>query len=243
MADYWIKFYLDILDDPKMATLPDRLWRRVAELFLVAKRVNKDGELPDTSQIAWILRMPADALEDDLRKIEMTGIIQRTENGWMVVNFAKRQAASTNTERSKAFREKQQHNQYNETRNERGENVSLHRNRQQTTEAESEAELEQIQRETQSLSLDIFDLYQTVFGKRAPQILMAELKSIESEFPADWLADAFKETAKNNGKSWKYTRQILNNWKSQGHKNNNNHNQSSDVLVIDPFNPRKPMAR
>jgi len=27
MADYWIKLYHEIIDDPKMATMPDRLWR------------------------------------------------------------------------------------------------------------------------------------------------------------------------------------------------------------------------
>lgn len=31
MANYWIKLYHEILDDPLMATMPDRLWRRTIE--------------------------------------------------------------------------------------------------------------------------------------------------------------------------------------------------------------------
>ena len=59
MPDYWIKLYHEILDDPKMATLPDRLWRKVIEIFLIAGKLSPDksGQLPETNQIAWLLRM------------------------------------------------------------------------------------------------------------------------------------------------------------------------------------------
>lgn len=112
MANYWIKMYMEILDDPKMATLPDRLWRRTIELFLVAGRTNQGGEIPDTAQIAWMLRMSTDDLSMDLRQIESVGIITRTQTGWMVNNFAKRQAAIGGAERVKAYREREQHAQY-----------------------------------------------------------------------------------------------------------------------------------
>lgn len=112
MANYWIKTYMEILDDPKMATLPDRLWRRIMELFLVAGRTNQGGEIPDTAQIAWMLRISSDDLAMDLRQIESIGIISRTPKGWMVNNFSKRQAAIGGAERVKAFRGREQHNQY-----------------------------------------------------------------------------------------------------------------------------------
>ena len=48
MADYWLKLYIEILDDPKMAVLPDRLWRRIIELFLIAKKLHMNGHLPET---------------------------------------------------------------------------------------------------------------------------------------------------------------------------------------------------
>ena len=87
-GNYWIKLYHEILDDPKMATLPDRLWRRVIELFLIAGRLYEDGNLPETNQIAWTLRMNTDDLAMDMQQIATTGIVERTVNGWMIPKFA-----------------------------------------------------------------------------------------------------------------------------------------------------------
>lgn len=112
MADYWLKLYTDILDDPKMGTLPDRIWRRTIELFLIAKKQGTDGELPETKQIAWLLRLPEKEVETDLLEIEKTGIIERTECGWFVVKFAKRQAASTDAERKARQRDRERKEQY-----------------------------------------------------------------------------------------------------------------------------------
>ena len=66
---YWIKLYHEVLDDPKMALLPDRLWRRTIELFIqliphdglgknYARRLGKMGEalrLPLPLQ-RWVTR-------------------------------------------------------------------------------------------------------------------------------------------------------------------------------------------
>lgn len=113
MADkYWIKLYLAILEDPKMATLPDRLWRRVVELFLLAGKINGDGQLPETKQLAWVLRMHTDDLYGDLRQIEATGIIQKKQDGWLVTKFAERQSAAKPSERKRQQRERDHMNQY-----------------------------------------------------------------------------------------------------------------------------------
>ena len=112
MTDYWIKLYIEILDDPKMATLPDRLWRRVIELFLCAGRVYHDGQLPDTNQLAWMIRVPMDELDLDLKQIATTGIIQQTKDGWLIPKFSQRQAAATNAERVKQHREREHKAQY-----------------------------------------------------------------------------------------------------------------------------------
>ena len=114
MADYWIKLYTEIIDDPKMALLPDRLWRRVIELFLLAKKANKGGELPDTKSLAWLLRInDIEQLEQDLQEIQKTGIIERLGNGWNVTNFAKRQDAVPDAERKRQSRQQTMHKEYN----------------------------------------------------------------------------------------------------------------------------------
>jgi hypothetical protein len=112
-TDYWIKLYIEILDDPKMATLPDRTWRRVVELFLLAGRLSyKTGQLPDTKQIAWSLRISEDEANKDLEAIEKIGIIQKSNGGWIVVNFEDRQDAATSTERWQAHRDRKRKEEY-----------------------------------------------------------------------------------------------------------------------------------
>lgn len=110
---YWIKLYHEILNDPKVMTLPDRLFRRMIELFLFAGELDRGGLLPDVRQIAWRLRLPVDELIGDLEQLRVVGIIDQVDQGWDVIHFAERQDHSTSTERVRAFREKNRKRQYN----------------------------------------------------------------------------------------------------------------------------------
>ena len=49
-AKFWIKLYHEILDDPKMGRMPDRLWRRTIELFLLAGEL--DGGISTARGVA-----------------------------------------------------------------------------------------------------------------------------------------------------------------------------------------------
>lgn len=137
MADYWLKLYVEILDDPKMATLPDRLWRRVVELFLAAKRYNKGGRLPPLAELAWMLRMDASALAPDMDSIENCAIIRKDGSGWIVTNFASRQGASTDAERKQRQRDSERFGQYSGAVTKRDEQAS-----QQKPEANTDADAE-----------------------------------------------------------------------------------------------------
>jgi hypothetical protein len=114
MAHYWLKLYTDILDDPKMGTLPDILWRRAVELFLIAKRSNSDGALPPVDEIAWILRSTPKEVEQQLHDLaarteqqDKPGIVHLGADGlWIVTNFAKRQQSLGATERKRRQRER-----------------------------------------------------------------------------------------------------------------------------------------
>lgn len=112
MAGFWIKFYHEVLDDPKMATLPDRLWRRFYELCLIAGRADQNGEIPETKQIAWMLRMPADELQTDLDELVKLGLVKQTETGWFVTNFSKRQSKLDVNERVQRYRDDKKRNKY-----------------------------------------------------------------------------------------------------------------------------------
>ena len=106
---HWIKFYIEYLEEPKWATLPDRLWRRAAEFNLIAARNRADGKLPTPAQMAWILRKDTSEIELDLNQLASPGsdIVRRLPDGeWEVVDYLERQGPSEKSKRIQAWREK-----------------------------------------------------------------------------------------------------------------------------------------
>jgi hypothetical protein len=126
-SKYWIKLYHEVLDDPKMARLPDRLYRRCIEVFLLAGKAGDDGSLPSLDDMAWHLRLDQAELSQDLEALSALGIVTQDERGWFVTNFAKRQDAAPGAERAARYRKTKRQAQYhgNEVRNEqRNESVT-----------------------------------------------------------------------------------------------------------------------
>lgn len=112
-AKFWIKLYHEILHDPKMARMPDHLWRRTIELFLLAGEQDDGGTLPDAVDIAWILRIDESQLETELKQLEQFGILSRSEDrGWYVTKFEERQNANPPAERMRKLRDRKQKQQY-----------------------------------------------------------------------------------------------------------------------------------
>lgn len=97
----WIKLHIEILDDPKMGRMPDRLFRRTIELFLLAgKSDNNEGVLPPIEDIAWLLRVDEAVLLDDLHALQALDIVNEIEPGiWVVTHFSERQDPDTPAER------------------------------------------------------------------------------------------------------------------------------------------------
>ena len=108
MTSYWIKLYHEILRDPKMGLLDDHVWRRTIELFLIAGEIKDDGRLPAVADTAWLLRTSEQDLQEVLAKLAEIGITQQDEDGWMISNFAKRQAPLTSAERMRLHRQRKQ---------------------------------------------------------------------------------------------------------------------------------------
>ena len=111
-SKYWIKLYHEILDDPKMGQMPDRLWRRTIELFLLAGDVNKEGRLPPAKDIAWRLHLSVDGLSDDLSLLATYGIVHEENGQYIVTKFSERQSAMSGAERSRRYHNSQKHNEY-----------------------------------------------------------------------------------------------------------------------------------
>jgi hypothetical protein len=122
-SKYWIKFYIEALDDPKVARLPDNLWRRYYECCLLAGELDQDGRLPPIPHISWRLRTDEETIATEFDALARIGILDyRADNVldgyWLVTNFAKRQAPVPGKKRVAQYRETQKKRQYYETSNE-----------------------------------------------------------------------------------------------------------------------------
>lgn len=112
-AKYWIKLYHEIIHDPKMGRLPDRVWRRAIELFLIAGESGNDGILPSIEDMAWTLRVDPQELQADLEELEKVGIVILQDDMLPVVtNFAERQAPVSDAERMQQLRDRKRKAQY-----------------------------------------------------------------------------------------------------------------------------------
>lgn len=95
-----------------MGRLPDHVWRRAIELFLLAGDCECDGYLPPVEDIAWRLRREPAEIEADLQELAKVEIVRQTEHGWLVINFTKRQDAATPTERWHQWKERKRKEEY-----------------------------------------------------------------------------------------------------------------------------------
>lgn len=107
-SPYWIKLHLKTLDSWTMANLPDHLWRRAVELFLMAKENGNDGTLQPVAVLAWRLRIAEPRLSENLESLAEAGVVEKAPNGaWKVKNFEKYQMGSSESaDRVKRYREK-----------------------------------------------------------------------------------------------------------------------------------------
>ena len=64
---------------------------------------------------------------------------------------------------------------------------------------------------------NIFALYEQNIGMLTP-LIADELRDAEKNYPAEWLAEAFKEAVKANKRSWRYVSRILERWSTEGKK-------------------------
>ena len=111
-SKYWIKVYHEILDDPKMGRMPDRLWRRTIELFLIAGEQDNEGHLPKLGDMAYRLRLSDDELANDLDELQKMNIIHSDDGVWVVTKFAERQSPVSDAERMRRYRERQRKENY-----------------------------------------------------------------------------------------------------------------------------------
>ena len=109
MANSWLKLYHETLNDPKMGTMSDHLYRRTIEIFLLAGQENREGLLPPLTQIAWALRTTVNDVQLCLQELTELGIVTKIADGsWLVTHFSERQNKNlSDAERAAKHREKE----------------------------------------------------------------------------------------------------------------------------------------
>jgi DNA-binding transcriptional regulator YhcF (GntR family) len=110
-AKYWLKMYHESLHDPKVASLPDNVWRRWWECCLMAGELNEEGFLPDVYEMAFTCRISEETIKSELSQLAQRGMLElkldkdKSER-WYVTNFKKRQAPSPTAERMREYRKR-----------------------------------------------------------------------------------------------------------------------------------------
>ena len=216
--NYWMKLWFDILRDPKMGMLPDRLWRRVIELFLLAGQQGEEGLLPNTSEIAWQLNKPEKAIITDLENIRKTGIVDINVDGvWYVTNFKKRNAPVDSAKRIKDFRQRERYEKGNvdvtEVKRECNEALQLRYQEEQKNRI-TEEQIKDTTTGDENFA-KIVTTYQDVCGV-VNSITADKLKLAYQEYEPTWIIDALNEAATANVRKWNYVEAILKRWKVEG---------------------------
>ena len=62
---------------------------------------------------------------------------------------------------------------------------------------------------------NVFQLYEENIGPLTP-IVAEELREAEALYPVDWIEEAFRESALQNKRSWRYAEAILKRWATEG---------------------------
>lgn len=126
MKKYWIKLYVESVEDPKLAKLPDNLWRRFVECLLMAGKLDEEGFLPALADMAFTLRKQETALQHELEQLAKVGLMEIKpydlfESRWHVTKFSERQAPSAAATRQKRHRDKKKESTPQSPLKEKGE--------------------------------------------------------------------------------------------------------------------------
>ena len=87
----WIKLYTEILSDPKMGRMSDKLFRRTIELFLLAGKEDTGGTLPSVDDIAWSLHITQKEVRSILTELCNLNIVTKESEIYRISHFSDRQ--------------------------------------------------------------------------------------------------------------------------------------------------------
>jgi len=229
----WIKLWIEMLDDVKLAELGDSQKWRFVQLVLLAAECDAAGALVTGdsrmthAQVAWRLRCDKSVIEVDINKMIELGLI--TDDGAITVtNFSKRQGPTQAEKRQQWAERQQKHRQRavnpdNVTRDSlvTHANVTpLDKDKEEDKEIEQEAAAEintawELERAT---AARVFSYYENNISLITSAIT-DKVGAWIDDYPEAWIIDAISEAVKNNVRKFAYIDKILKTWQSEGRTN------------------------
>lgn len=207
-AKYWIKLWHEVLDDYKMGTLPDTLWRRTVEIFLYAGERDQDGLLPGIEEMAYRMRVNPKQLAEEVEELIQVGILTREDDKLFVTNFAKRQAATSDAERKKFQRQRDR------SQSQDGHEPVTNCDTDTDTDTDKDTDTES-DTEPESSVVVVRKLYEQEIGIITPIILTGITEAVEA-YPLDWIQEAVGIAVEKNARNWRYIAGTLKNWQAEG---------------------------
>jgi len=193
-----------MLDDPKVAKLSDSSYRRFIECLLLAGEADEGGILPPIDDMAWRLRLSNDALEKDLSRLALSGLLHLNEmEQWVVTKFDDRQQAVKGAERVRRFRERERRNEYY---NEPVTNPVTKRYTDTDTDIDKDTEPPVA---AAGLShADVFAVYENEMGGLS-KIISQKIEYATDEYGATAVIAAIETAVQNNVRKWAYVDGVL----------------------------------
>lgn len=100
----WFRFYDDVVNDPKVQSLPADLFKSWINILCVASK--NGGVLPELSHLAFALRCDLDAVTEMSQALQQVGLLDKKGSKLIPHNWNKRQFKSdTSAERTKRYRD------------------------------------------------------------------------------------------------------------------------------------------
>ena len=122
MARPWVMLHTKALDSYTLSQLSDKAYRGFMEVLMLAGRVDDDGYIGEREEIAFALRRSNEDMSEIFNELQPKGLIDYSDRGWFIENWAEHQPATTSTERVRKSRAKKAQSSKNEGAN--SENVT-----------------------------------------------------------------------------------------------------------------------
>ncbi|OPY11348.1 MAG: hypothetical protein A4E67_00246 [Syntrophaceae bacterium PtaB.Bin038] len=139
----WLRLYVDILDDEKIARMSDRTYRIFTYLLLLSREREQEGTIDmSLGDVAWRLRMPEKDIAKAIADLKALNILFEDNSSIQFINWSKRQFRSDDVNsRVQRFRGKKinKHETFHETLRETLDVTA--------PETETETEKEKLQKE------------------------------------------------------------------------------------------------